>query len=106
MVDTGLKKAGYEYLVIDGMCTRSLTGVEVRLHVSCKSALFVSDGWSELNRGSDGKIVADPAKFPSGIKHVSDYVHSKGVHNTQTDHFKLKHTTPKQTVLGSCTASS
>ena len=39
-----------------------------------------SDGWSELNRGNDGKIVADPTKFPSGIKHVSDYIHSEGKH--------------------------
>ncbi len=42
--------------------------------------LCASDGWSELNRGNDGKIVADPTKFPSGIKHVSDYIHSKGKH--------------------------
>ncbi|KAL3147729.1 hypothetical protein ABBQ32_002471 [Trebouxia sp. C0010 RCD-2024] len=54
MIDSGLKKAGYEYLVID-------------------------DGWSLLNRGSDEKIVADPDKFPSGIKHVSDYIHAKGL---------------------------
>jgi len=33
-----------------------------------------------LNRGNDGKIVADPTKFPSGIRHVSDYIHSKGKH--------------------------
>ena len=44
------------------------------------SAVYASDGWSELNRGNDGKIVADPTKFPSGIKHVADYIHSKGKH--------------------------
>ena len=38
-----------------------------------------ADGWSLLNRSeSNNEIVADPAKFPSGIKNVSDYVHSKG----------------------------
>lgn len=37
-----------------------------------------ADGWSLLDRGSDGKIIADPNKFPSGIKHVSDYIHDKG----------------------------
>ena len=38
-----------------------------------------ADGWSLLNRSeSNNEIVADPAKFPSGIENVSDYVHSKG----------------------------
>ena len=39
-----------------------------------------ADGWSLLDRGSGGKIIADPNKFPSGIKHVSDYIHDKGSH--------------------------
>ena len=37
-----------------------------------------ADGWSELNRGQDGKILASKERFPSGIQHVADYVHSKG----------------------------
>ena len=45
---------------------------------SAASINSVADGWSLVNRGSDGKIVADPNKFPSGIKHVSDYIHAKG----------------------------
>jgi len=53
MVETGLKDAGYEYIVID-------------------------DCWSLKDR-VDGKLVPDPEKFPEGIKPVADYVHSKGL---------------------------
>ena len=54
MVETGLLKHGYEYLVID-------------------------DCWSLRERGEDGRIVPDPAKFPHGMKAVADYVHEKGL---------------------------
>lgn len=55
MADSGLLKAGYEYLVID-------------------------DCWSLRERDPQtGKIVPDPEKFPNGMKAVSDYVHSKGL---------------------------
>ncbi len=55
MVSTGLKDAGYEYLVID-------------------------DCWSERDRDPEtGKIVPDKIKFPKGMNDVSDYVHSKGL---------------------------
>ncbi len=55
MVESGLLKAGYEYLVID-------------------------DCWSEKERDpATGKIVPDKEKFPNGMKAVSDYVHSKGL---------------------------
>lgn len=54
MLDTGLKDAGYNYVVID-------------------------DCWSCLERGDDGRIVPDPGKFPSGMKAVADYVHAKGL---------------------------
>ncbi|MGN0989673.1 MAG: glycoside hydrolase family 27 protein [Eubacteriales bacterium] len=53
MVERGLRDAGYEYVVID-------------------------DCWS-LKERVDGKIVADPEKFPHGMKYLSDYVHSKGL---------------------------
>lgn len=56
-VSSGLQAAGYEYINID-------------------------DGW-QRHKGdrSDhpGPIEADPAKFPSGIKALSDYAHSKGL---------------------------
>ncbi len=54
MVERGLKDAGYEYVVID-------------------------DCWSLRERGADGKIVPDPAKFPHGMKYLADYIHSKGL---------------------------
>lgn len=54
MVSSGLKDAGYEYVVID-------------------------DCWSLRERDKNGSLVADPEKFPHGMKAVADYVHSKGL---------------------------
>ncbi|MBP5255562.1 MAG: glycoside hydrolase family 27 protein [Clostridia bacterium] len=54
MVSLGLRRAGYEYLVID-------------------------DCWALRNRDENGRMVPDPEKFPSGMKAVADYVHSKGL---------------------------
>lgn len=53
MVSTGMKDAGYEYVVID-------------------------DCW-QVSRDSLGFIVPDPSRFPSGIKALADYIHSKGL---------------------------
>ena len=55
MVELGLDKAGYKYIVID-------------------------DCWSERQRDPEtGRIVPDHVKFPNGMKAVADYVHSKGL---------------------------
>ena len=54
MVESGLKDSGYDYLVID-------------------------DCWSLKERDKNGKLVADPEKFPHGMRAVADYVHSKGL---------------------------
>ena len=54
MVEHGMLKAGYQYLVID-------------------------DCWSLRERDKNGMLVADPEKFPHGMKAVADYVHSKGL---------------------------
>lgn len=54
MIESGLKNAGYEYLIID-------------------------DCWSDKQRTPEGKLAPDPVKFPNGIKAVADYVHSKGL---------------------------
>ncbi len=48
-----MKAAGYQYIVID-------------------------DCW-QVSRDANGIIVADPEKFPSGIKALADYIHSKGL---------------------------
>ena len=53
MVSSGMKDAGYRYVVID-------------------------DCW-QVKRDADGTIVADAERFPSGIKALGDYVHSKGL---------------------------
>ena len=53
MVATGMKDAGYQYIVID-------------------------DCW-QVSRDADGRIVPDAKRFPSGIKALADYVHSKGL---------------------------
>jgi len=53
-VSEGYKDAGYEYIVID-------------------------DCWSLKERDEKGNMVADPKKFPSGMKALADYIHSKGL---------------------------
>lgn len=53
-VELGLKEAGYEYIVLD-------------------------DGWMTMERDSMGNLVADPEKFPGGMKALADYVHGKGL---------------------------
>jgi alpha-galactosidase len=49
----GMKDAGYQYVVID-------------------------DCW-QVSRDENGFIVADAQRFPSGMKALADYVHSKGL---------------------------
>jgi len=53
MVASGMKAAGYRYVVID-------------------------DCW-QVGRDANGNILADPRRFPQGIKAVADYVHGKGL---------------------------
>lgn len=53
VIDSGMKDAGYQYVII-------------------------SDCWA-YSRDSSGTLVADPSRFPKGIKPVCDYVHSKGL---------------------------
>ncbi|MHA7583389.1 glycoside hydrolase family 27 protein [Paenibacillus vandeheii] len=53
-VSEGYLAAGYEYIVID-------------------------DCWSLKERDAGGNLVADPEKFPSGIRALADYIHGKGL---------------------------
>jgi alpha-galactosidase len=53
MVTNGMKDAGYQYIVID-------------------------DCW-QISRDKDGYVIADATRFPSGIKALADYIHSKGL---------------------------
>ena len=54
MVSSGMLAAGYRYLVID-------------------------DVWEAKERDSQGNLVPDPVRFPSGMKALGDYIHSKGL---------------------------
>ncbi len=53
MTTSGMKDAGYEYIVID-------------------------DCW-QVGRDQAGNILPDPLRFPSGMKALGDYIHSKGL---------------------------
>ena len=54
MVSDGYLAAGYEYMMID-------------------------DCWSAKTRDENNKLQPDPIRFPSGIRALADYVHSKGL---------------------------
>nr|KJB31913.1 hypothetical protein B456_005G214100 [Gossypium raimondii] len=54
LVSTGLSKLGYVYVNID-------------------------DCWAEIARDDKGNIMPKNSTFPSGIKALADYVHSKGL---------------------------
>jgi alpha-galactosidase len=60
MATNGMRDAGYIYIVVD-------------------------DCWEAKERDKLGNIVADPDKFPSGMKALGDYLHAKGfkfgIHN-------------------------
>ncbi|WP_410809587.1 glycoside hydrolase family 27 protein [Micromonospora sp. 067-2] len=53
MVSTGMRDAGYRYVNLD-------------------------DCW-QTSRDAAGNIVADPARFPSGMKALGDYLHARGL---------------------------
>ncbi len=54
MVSSGMRDAGYQYLVLD-------------------------DAWMADQRDEQGVLQADPVKFPKGMKDIGDYIHSKGL---------------------------
>jgi alpha-galactosidase len=54
MVSSGMKDAGYQYVVVD-------------------------DCWFDPQRDSAGNLRANPTKFPSGMKALGDYIHGKGL---------------------------
>ena len=53
LVSSGMRDAGYQYIVID-------------------------DCW-QIGRDAEGNIIPDPDRFPSGMKALADYIHSKGL---------------------------
>ncbi|MCC3655039.1 ricin-type beta-trefoil lectin domain protein [Streptomyces sp. S07_1.15] len=54
MVSSGMRDAGYRYVVVD-------------------------DCWFDPQRDAAGNLRANPAKFPSGMKALGDYIHDKGL---------------------------
>ena len=40
---------------------------------------MLDDCWSSMERSSKGELMADPDRFPSGIKALADYVHKLGL---------------------------
>lgn len=54
MISSGLRKAGYEYVVLD-------------------------DGWALPQRDASGRLVPDPVKFPRGITALADDLHAMGL---------------------------
>lgn len=54
MVSSGMKDAGYQYINLD-------------------------IGWQALTRDANGDLQCDADKFPSGMKALADYIHSKGL---------------------------
>ena len=53
LVASGMRDAGYQYVVID-------------------------DCW-QVSRDRDGRLVADSVRFPEGMKALADYVHARGL---------------------------
>ena len=54
LISSGLRDAGYEYIVMD-------------------------DGWSLPQRDENGRLVPDPQKFPRGIAALADDLHAMGL---------------------------
>lgn len=54
MVYGGFREAGYQYVCID-------------------------DCWMAMSRTKEGRLQADPKRFPSGIKRLADYIHARGL---------------------------
>ena len=41
--------------------------------------VIFDDAMTELNRGSKGSLVANEAKFPSGLKNIAEQLHGYGL---------------------------
>lgn len=54
LVSTGLRDAGYDYVIID-------------------------DGWQELSRDDTGRQQANKTRFPKGIPALAKYIHDRGL---------------------------
>ena len=48
-------------------------------HIYRYTYLNLDDGWSERERGADGRLAANKAAFPSGMPALSSYIREKGL---------------------------
>lgn len=54
MVSSGMRAAGYEYVVVD-------------------------DCWFDPERAADGRLRGNPVRFPNGMRALGDYLHARGL---------------------------
>ncbi|SFW91249.1 glycoside hydrolase family 27 protein [Amycolatopsis australiensis] len=66
-IDETLVKQTADLMVSSGMRDRGYTYVNL------------DDCWMTRSRDGNGNLVADPAKFPSGLKALGDYIHARGL---------------------------
>ena len=74
IVSNGMKDAGYQYVLLDDCWQAPITAVG-------KGGDAEGNGRDGQGNGRDdeGNILVDTVKFPSGIKALADYIHSKGL---------------------------
>lgn len=87
IVSKGLRDVGYNYIVIDDSWEKG----RVKLP-------YLPDMVEVTGRDEKGRLICNPVTFPSGIKFLADYAHSKGLK------FGI-YTTPGYGTCGGCTGS-
>ena len=66
-VDENAVRGNADAMVASGMAALGYTYIDI------------DDCWMAPQRDADGRLQADPTRFPSGIKALADYVHGKGL---------------------------
>jgi len=68
MVSSGLRDAGYKYIVIDDVW-----------ELGRVKRFYKPDMTARQGRDANGRLLVNPERFPSGMKVLADYIHSKGL---------------------------
>jgi alpha-galactosidase len=66
-VDENAVRGNADAMLASGMAALGYTYIDI------------DDCWMAPQRDADGRLQADPTRFPSGIKALADYVHAKGL---------------------------
>ncbi|CAL9776418.1 unnamed protein product [Musa acuminata subsp. burmannicoides] len=80
--ETIIRESGTNILMSDALVSIGLAklGYRYRLNLmNCRWNGHADDCWAEHDRDSTGYMVPKRLTFPSGIKALADYVHSKGL---------------------------